>query len=434
MGIPRLFQGAMVKSIVGFLMFMVLGDIAYSMDAEFSGYLRGGTGINFVGGQQECFYNSGIPSNFMRLGNECGFYSELAFLFHHKKADAVDPVYFTTQIRLGFTSKGTRQWEAAANRDMRQLEAFVKTGGFADFLGDIWIGKRFYRDVDLHIFDWYYYADMSGVGAGIENIPAGEGYFSFAHLIQANDDLSTTSVGRPVLQALDFRWHSLPLFADQKLNAWGVFAWAPASSDATQEYVATNGYSLAARLQGPVSTGNNNITLMYGKGAMKDFNIYANSALPSSDDSQNRAWTLRFIEDWHRDVSDRWALMFGFAAELADNGTDENNHRQWQEIGIRPIYFVSDRFQWAFETGYSHIKNEAELDGGVSVGDRELLRVTVAPQLSINKSIWGRPVMRAFLSHSFWNKSNRSFIAGEAPTFRDKSEGTSFGYQFEAWF
>ncbi|WII73314.1 carbohydrate porin [Bdellovibrio sp. 22V] len=424
-----------MKSITLFLMLVFSGNFASALDAEFTGYLRGGTGINLEGGKQDCFFNTGIPGNFLRLGNECGFYSELALIFHHKKPEPTDSVYFKTQMRLVFNSKGTRQWEPAANRDMSQIEAFVKAGGFTEIPGDLWIGKRFYRDVDLYIFDWYYYADMSGVGAGIENIPLGEGRFAVAHLVQANDDLST-SVGLPVLQAVDLRWTTIPVTEDHNLNFWAVYAWAPESNDGMTSYRSTNGYSIASRLQGLWWGGQNNFALLYGKGTMKDFNIYAKSALPANDDSQNKAWTLRIVEDWHQDVSDRWAVMLGVAAEIGDNGTedDSNNHREFQEIGIRPIYFVSDRFQWVFEAGYSRYKNDNEFSGAERVGARELARVTIAPQLSIRKSIWGRPVLRAFLSQSFWNNNNKDAIATQAPAFRNQNDGTSFGYQFEAWF
>ncbi|WP_291515805.1 carbohydrate porin [Bdellovibrio sp. ArHS] len=425
-----------MKSIKCFLICMLTSSVSFALNADFIGYLRGGTGINFEGGQQNCFFNSGIPGNFLRLGNECGFYSELAMIFHHKKPEEQDSVYFRTQVRLMFNSKGTRQWEAAANRDMSQVEAFVTAGGFTELPGEFWIGKRFYRDVDLYIFDWYYYADMSGVGAGIDNIPVDlGGKVAVAHLVQANDDLSATTAGRPVLQAVDLRWKTIPVFAEQNLNLWGVYAWAQASSDGTSSYIDTNGFSLSARLNGSVFDGNNNTTILYGKGAMKDLNIYASSAVPSTDDSQNKAWTLRFVEDWNHDVTDRWAVMLAVAAEIADTGKDENSHREWQEIGIRPIYFVSDRFQWVFETGYSRFKDESEVDGGGnSVGVRELSRISLAPQLSLSKTIWGRPVMRAFVSHSMWSNSNKSLIGASASAFKDKTAGTSFGYQFEAWF
>ncbi|MGZ3772536.1 MAG: carbohydrate porin [Pseudobdellovibrionaceae bacterium] len=422
-----------MKSLGLFLVLAFGASTGLAIEADFAGYLRGGTGINLEGGKQECFFNSGIPGNFLRLGNECGFYSELAITFLHIKPDKVDPVYFKTHIRVANSSQGTRQWEPAANRDMNQVEAFISAGGFSELPGEYWVGKRFYRDVDLHIFDWYYYGDMSGVGAGIDDIPLSKGKLALAHLIQANDDL-TTSSGRPVLQALDVRLKSLSVFADKNLNLWGVYAWAQGSKDASHQYIDTNGYSLSTRLNGPIAGGNNNFTIMYGKGTMKDFNIYASSVVPVTDDSQNKAWNLRLVEDWTHDVTDKWALMFGFAANYGSNGKAQNDNVQWQEIGVRPIYFVSDRFQWVFETGYSHYKDESEKDGSAPVGDRELMRVTVAPQLSFKKSIWERPVLRAFLSHSVWGDSNKKFIAAKAPTFANENHGTTFGYQFEAWF
>jgi Maltoporin (phage lambda and maltose receptor) len=421
-----------MKTLFVFSILIFSSLFVQAADVEFAGYLRGGTGLNLEGGKQECFYNQGLPGNFLRLGNECSFYSELAFIFHHKRPTGDDPVFFRTHTRLMLNAQGTRQWEEKAGRDINQIEAYVIAGGLSELPGEIWVGKRFYRDVDLNIFDWYYYAEMSGVGAGIQAIPAGPGLFSFAHLIQTNESVDTEK-GKPVLQAIDLRYAEVPIFAQQKLNLWGVFAWAPKGNDGTTEYVATNGYSLATKIQGQVGNGANIFALMYGTGAMKDFNIYGNSAVPANDDGQNRAWNWRLVNDWHKDVSDRWAVMFGVAGEYGDNG--DTAKRYFYEAGIRPIYYVTDRFQWAFETGYSHILNETERDtNGNMIGGRDLARVTLAPQISFSKSIWGRPVLRAFVTHSFWNDANKSYIGASAPTFEEHSAGTSFGYQFEAWF
>lgn len=407
---------------------------ARALEADFSGYLRGGTGLNFLGGKQECFDNQGIPGNFLRLGNECSFYSELIFIFNHKKASEADPVFFKTQVRLESHAKGHRQWETASNRDINQIEAFVTAGGLAEIPGDIWVGKRFYRDVDLHIFDWYYYADMSGVGAGIENIKTDLGYFSAAHLIQANETV-TTDKGRPVLQALDLRWAKMAVAPETYLNFWGVYAWAPSGSDGTNEYVKTNGYSVATRLEGPVGAGSNNLALMYGTGAMQGFNIYGDSALLAAEEYKNKGWAVRLVESWNKEVTDRWAFMFGLAGEYGDSGADADSRRFFYEVGLRPIYYMTDRVQWMLEFGYSRIQKQSEkTPGGEDLGERDLSRITLAPQISLSKSIWGRPVLRAYLTHSMWNKGNADKVSVNAPSFKDKQEGTSFGYQFEAWF
>ena len=183
-------------------------QVSFAIETDFLGYLRGGTGLNLEGGKQECFYNVGIPGNFLRLGNECSFYTEIGMIFQHKKPEAGDETFFRTQVRLQYGAPGNRVWEDATKTAMNQVEAFVTAGGFSEVPGAFWVGKRFYRDVDLNIFDWYYYGDMSGVGGGWDDIPVGKGYFAIAHLIQANE--TSTSVGLPVLQALDLRLKSLP--------------------------------------------------------------------------------------------------------------------------------------------------------------------------------------------------------------------------------
>ena len=61
---------------------------------------------------------------------------------------------------------------------LRQFYASVK--GIMDWDKDasVWIGKRFYRREDIHITDKYYH-DVSGNGAGIENVALGSGKLSF---------------------------------------------------------------------------------------------------------------------------------------------------------------------------------------------------------------------------------------------------------------
>lgn len=434
MGKPSLFQGDRMKRITVILVIILLASTSFALEADFNGYLRGGTGVNFQGGKQQCFYNSGIPFNFLRLGNECDFYSEIGMAFHHKKPDVNDPVFFMTVTRLVMQGKGTRQWEPALNRNIAQLEAYVSAGGFSEIPGAFWVGKRFYRDVDVHIFDWYYYADMSGVGAGWENIPVGSGKFAVAHLIQSDDDLDETSSGVPVLQALDLRWKDVVISETQNINLWAVYAFAEGGTEGATTYVPTNGYSLSARWSGKFLGGHNNFTLMYGAGAMSGLNIYGSVRVPSTDESQNRAWTWRVVEDFNHDLSDRWGVIFSAAAQKSDNGKSTDSAQNWLAVGVRPVYEISDRFQLLFEAGFSRINSESENTAGEYVGDRDLSRISIAPQISFNKSIWGRPVMRAYLSHSMWSDSNKAVIVPATSTFADKNAGTNFGYQFEAWF
>lgn len=164
MGKPSLFQGRTMKRSMLVLTALLCCRSGFSLPADFNGYMRGGTGTQLEGGKQECIFNQGIPGNFLRLGNECSFYGELGFVFHHKTAEVGDATFFRTQTKLMLGAQGTRQWEDASRRDVNQIEAYVSAGGFQNIPAEFWVGKRFYRDVDAHIFDFYYYAEMSGVG------------------------------------------------------------------------------------------------------------------------------------------------------------------------------------------------------------------------------------------------------------------------------
>ena len=192
---------------------------------------------------------------------------------------------------------------------------------------------------------------MSGVGGGVENIKIGPGKFSFAHLIQANDDLTTTTtVGRPVLNAIDLRYREVDVGMNSSMHFWGAYAWAPASKTATADYTRTDGYAVGSRVHTKVGPAENEFAVLYGHGAMKDMNIYGNSAVPTATDRQNSAWNARIIEDWHRDVTDKVSIQFGAAINEGRTGNADNNRLQWQEIGVRPIYYFTDRVQMLFRS------------------------------------------------------------------------------------
>ncbi len=311
-----------MKTIYVLTLFVLLStssNLAHALDVDYFGYLRGGTGSTSYGGKQECFNNSGIPGNALRLANECSFYSELGFTFNHMKPAATDPFFFKTVVRLQFSALGNRQWEGKTNRDFNHTEAYVEAGGLNEIPGSLWVGKRMYRDADLSIFDWYYYADMSGVGAGIEDIPMGTGTFAVAHMIQATD--TAASAERPALQAIDLRAKNIELSENNKINFWGAYAWASRGTDAGGvEIVKTSGYAFATRLSSKLLGGNNNASIAYGKGAMSGLNIYGNIRVPATNDSPNRAATVRLVNDWTRDVTDKWSLAVAVAGEKADNG------------------------------------------------------------------------------------------------------------------
>ncbi|PWC18901.1 maltoporin [Brenneria corticis] len=151
----------------------IVATPSYSVD--FSGYFRSGVGVSNHGKQQ-----TADKAYVGRLGNEDDTYGEIQ-LGQQLYNENGKTFYFDSMI--SFESDGSNDNETTKDDDaefgLRQLNLQAK--GFVPGLPDavVWAGKRYYQRHDLHIIDTKYW-NISGAGAGIENIKAGEGAFSFA--------------------------------------------------------------------------------------------------------------------------------------------------------------------------------------------------------------------------------------------------------------
>jgi maltoporin len=156
---------------------------------------------------------------------------------------------------------------------------------------------------------------------------------------------------------------------------------------------------------------------------MNTFNLYGIGDIITFGNQLSDKTKLRLVNHTTFDINANWAFHLSLNHERVFlNGTTPT---QWTSTGIRPMYRVTPNFHLVTEIGNSFVEDN---------GTHKLTRVTFAPQLSINESIWGRPVLRAFYTHSFWNKSNQLNIATNAPTYANKTDGGSFGLQMESFF
>src|SRR5690606_16352947 len=99
---------------------------------------------------------------------------------------------FSTHFRLAAQSSAHRDWEPTTPsinfEEETSSEAFLLSLREAyvsgeNLLGSAqpWVGKRFYRRLDVHMLD-YYLIETAGPGAGIENIGLGFGNLHLAVL------------------------------------------------------------------------------------------------------------------------------------------------------------------------------------------------------------------------------------------------------------
>jgi maltoporin len=148
------------------------GMSAQALAVDFHGYARSGIGWTGSGGEQQCFQATGAQSKY-RLGNECETYAELK-LGQEVWKEGDKSFYFDTNVAYSVSQQN--DWESTSPAFR---EANVQGKNLIDWLpgSTIWAGKRFYQRHDVHMIDFYYW-DISGPGAGLENIDLGFGKLS----------------------------------------------------------------------------------------------------------------------------------------------------------------------------------------------------------------------------------------------------------------
>jgi len=178
---------------------------------EFHGYLRTGYGMNGEGGKMEAFKAPGAFAKY-RLGNEAETYGEMALTNNWLRED--DPLsapYIRTTAMMSYSTGENFSFDSLNNtkqgNDIALRQAFIEGGNVFQSVPDvrIWAGQRYYQRMDIHIND-FYYLDMSGYGAGIQDMPLGTfSKLSLAWLGGSVSDYETDTHGRLAKQNIDLR-------------------------------------------------------------------------------------------------------------------------------------------------------------------------------------------------------------------------------------
>lgn len=426
---------------------------AQAGEFEYRGYMRAPVGTNSAGGKQIQLTNPGSQGNEFRLGNETG-YGEAYFTQHFFKSNDKKGPFFDANLTFAYNPSMNSQYsDTTANGDRIQfVEAYAKGGNLGDVPLSFWAGKRFYRDADIHMNDFFYFANMSGNGGGVEDIDVSNGTLAVALLQYADDrSLNNSTTGNPAKHALDLRWRDVTISDSDKLHFWLVQAYtAPGKGKAATtaatpvDYQASTGNAIGARWRHSLAQGNNDIALMYGTGVMESLTL--DSTAFAADDSVKKRRRLRFVESYSTEINEKWAIQAAAVYEDADSGASSNNKSDWTSLGVRPMYYFSDHYRIQGEIGYSVVKNYSEIDGsGNSFGSRNLTRVTLAPEVAFGKGYYTRPVIRFYVTYSSWNAANReatnpNSLIGKLNSdsgivsLNDKSSETQSGFEAEVWF
>ncbi|MBZ6067160.1 maltoporin [Aeromonas schubertii] len=405
---------------------------------DFHGYFRSGVGVSGDGDMQ-----TWSKQKVGRLGNEDDTYGEVQL---GQEVFNKDGKSFYVDSMVAMTSNGSNDWESTGtvcNFDDKQCKddaAFalrqfnVQAKNLFGGNETLWAGKRYYQRHDIHISDFYYW-NISGAGAGIENIQAGPGKISFAWV--RNDRSASDVFGKPKGQpnladdvnvnTLDLRYAGIPLWSDASLEVGVDYALVNEtdSQKAQKNNNMKDGVMLTAELTAGVLGGFNKTVLQYGtEGYSKAMAFYGDGSWYGAE-AKDGADGFRVINWGVIPMGDKVEMGHQLVYGVGNDMWDGNDKWETMSAVIRPMYKWDDFNKTIFEAGYFQDKNKStngttDKDGGY--------KLTLAQAWSAGSSFWARPEIRVFASYLDNTEDKKVF---DGNTSKDT---WNFGVQAEAWW
>ncbi|MBC7954815.1 MAG: carbohydrate porin [Cytophagales bacterium] len=407
---------------------------------EFHGYLRTQVGTTSEGGNLQCFQGGWPIRAKYRLGNECDNYGEAMVVAPFGKADGAWAKY---SLMLALQERGAQDYESTATNvdfansrssqgfQLASRQNFVQAGGFFGDKGafadaKIWIGKRYYNRHDIHINDYFYW-NNSGPGAGIEDIAAGPLKLAFAYHQNGGNGSVQDQTGNNNGNAKDdvvakryaMRFYDINVNPNGKLEGELVLLKGSTASDTASTGSGT--MLFLEHTQTGVLGGFNKFAFVYGNKLGSGFEWLPTYPGATEGDEGKNSW--RIHDQFYFDLAGTnvSGMLTGSYGKVKTNSGNSNT---WTSFGIRPQYNFTDNFSLAAEVGY----DTGKTDSGAKP---KLAKLTIAPQLSLAKGFWARPVFRAFVTYAKWNDDAGTQANG---VFGDKRNGMTYGVQVESWW
>ncbi|GAB3240126.1 maltoporin [Pseudaeromonas pectinilytica] len=388
---------------------------------NFTGYFRSGVGVSQDGSTQSWM----IPY-VGRLGNEADTYTEIGLgqELYNKGGKT-----FYVDSMLSMNSDGSNDWEATGDANdatfaLRQFNIQAKGLIEASPEAVVWAGKRYYQRHDLHIIDSKYW-NVSGAGAGVENIKAGDGAFAVAWIRNDADKLNVNYA--------DLRYAGLKPWE----GAWAEVGIDYAIGNATdaQDEAATyedfkNSVMLTAELsQYFASSGiNEKFVLQYADKGLAHNMIDQGGGwydVWSGDNSDAKGY--RFINNGDMPLGDKFYVNYVFTYGKAEKHADWTDNTELISLVGRAHYQWTEIMKTVVEAGT--FTKETEYTSGTSYKDAGQ-KYTIAQAWSAGKGFWARPELRVYASYL------KDGGDGENLTFNGSTDDNTmnFGVQAEAWW
>ena len=421
---------------------------AQALAVDFHGYARSGIGWTGSGGEQQCFQATGAQSKY-RLGNECETYAELK-LGQEVWKEGDKSFYFDTNVAYSVAQQN--DWEAT---DPAFREANVQGKNLIEWLpgSTIWAGKRFYQRHDVHMIDFYYW-DISGPGAGIENVDLGFGKLSLAatrsqeaggsYIFTSNDIYSKYK--DTANDVFDVRLAGLETNPDGVLEL-GVDYGRANKTDGYSfaDGASKDGWMFTAEHTQSMLKGYNKFVVQYATDAMTTQGKGLSQGSFTGNDYDKDA-EIGAVDNRINNNGDLWRVLDHGAISLGEKvdlmyvgmyqniDRDDGNGTKWWTVGVRPMYKWTPIMSTLMEVGYDNVKSQ-------KTGDtNNQYKITLAQQWQAGDSIWSRPAIRVFATYAKWDEkwgydNGIAYKDTSAKTYsRGDNDEWSFGAQMEIWW
>lgn len=417
---------------------------------DIGGYLRSGYGRTGEGSPMVGFQAPGAASKY-RLGNEAETYGELIIgkNFYlpgtfdldasERAASTVKGPIARVQARLSFYNPYSAFGSADAT-GVALPEAWASVGHVLPFAPDtkFWAGNRFYRRHDIHITDFFFW-NASGGGGGIEDVPLGPAHVAFAWIgWGSTSGLSYVPQPDPENRAgfskatYDLRVYDLPFLAGHVefglayVNAVSGFDESGRKGPKSHGFAGT----LVHTVPGFISDdGSQKFSVQYGTGPARTFTAgFETETLPEGSfirAEENDYLRLRITESFTANLGEYFSIGPTAVFQLSRQGSLDDT-QVWVSGGMRPIIHFTRHVSLAVEGGVDWVNDKAAATEGT------LVKLTVAPQVSINNRWASRPVVRAFVTAASWTDDFVGSVGGA--DYATEKEGLNAGVQMEAWW
>ena len=322
-------------------------DGEHKKEFEFHGYLRSGFGMNSNGGEQVAFKAPGAGAKY-RLGNETETYAEMILVNNWVQDKTGNSAWFKTEALVTAITDNLTNLDSSHKFYFR--EAFAQGGnlfgGWAKPV-TVWAGERYYRRHQIYTND-FFMLDMSGYGAGFEDLPLYKGKLAVAYIGGAKGT-QVSDVGNHAKNNWDFRYKDVKM-----LGGEGGFWYNRAYGTEVGE----NGTSLPnhgnafgfEHVVSEVAGGYQKFTIQYGDGAAANF-----STTPFDPNYLLRKpRTVLVTDHLLLQPSSAFAVMpsFVFRTTKAEGLRSE---LQWVAFGAQPVWYYHPHLSLAFDAGFDWV-------------------------------------------------------------------------------